>query len=540
MRFNRTKRTINKLQESFGKLKDETYNFELIERYFRKKDHSKASQVLSDKICKDLDFEKLFMFIDRTNSKVGQQYLYNTLRTIPSNSKIIHDNEDLIKLFIKDSKFRLSAQRHLEKLKKDDIYNITTLFQEEHLKPSKWFFIIRLLSLTSLLLLIISILNPQFFLVLIGLFTINLAIHYSNRSNFYQYLGSIPELVRLNTVARELYKNAYLRRINQNLPESINRIEKVFKRMLFFRLEGKLNGTLKILFFAFSEFIKTLFLLEPQLLFRGLRLLDAKRKEIENVFLFVGQIDTMISVASLRKGLKNYCIPEVVDNQKTMTAKDIYHPLFADCVENNIRVGNKSILISGSNMSGKTSFIRTIGVNTIAALTINTSFAKYFSLPQLKLHSAIRINDDLMNDKNSYSEELLTVKEMISESKSDIPNLFLVDEIFKGTNTVERISAGKAVLSSLVEWDNIVFASTNDIELADLLKKEYELYHFSEKLDYKTVDFDYKIKLGKLNTRNAIRLLQINDYPDSVIAESLELSKELDKNSLSDKPVYYH
>jgi DNA mismatch repair ATPase MutS len=108
--------------------------------------------------------------------------------------------------------------------------------------------------------------------------------------------------------------------------------------------------------------------------------------------------------------------------------------------------------------------------------------------------------------------------------------LFLLDEIFKGTNTVERISAGKAVLSYLNRADNMVFVSTHDIELADLLNQEYELYHFSEKVDHQTVDFDYKLKDGRLKNRNAIRILQINDYPETIIAEAIELSKVLDEN----------
>ena len=135
-----------------------------------------------------------------------------------------------------------------------------------------------------------------------------------------------------------------------------------------------------------------------------------------------------------------------------------------------------------------------------------------------------------MNDKSYYFEEVLTIKEMIEMSGDGKPNLFLLDEIYKGTNTIERISAGKAVLSFLTHADNIVFVSTHDIELAELLKDEYELYHFSEKVDQKTVDFDYKLKDGKLKNRNAIRILQINDYPEQIIQEAIALSKELDKN----------
>ena len=123
----------------------------------------------------------------------------------------------------------------------------------------------------------------------------------------------------------------------------------------------------------------------------------------------------------------------------------------------------------------------------------------------------------------------MTIKDMIDKSVAENINLFLLDEIFKGTNTVERISAGKAVLSSLNGKNNIVFVSTHDIELADLLKNEYDLYHFSEMVDHKTVAFDYKLKEGKLKNRNAIRILQINDYPESIINEAIEISEELDR-----------
>ena len=325
--------------------------------------------------------------------------------------------------------------------------------------------------------------------------------------------------------------------INVNISESIKIISMVRNRMIFFRLESKLQGEFQALFWLVLELFKILFLLEPLLLFGVLKQLDTKRKEIEDLFIFVGQIDSLISIASLREGLDKFCIPKIIKEQKIIIAKEIYHPLIYDCVKNDIHVNNKSILLTGSNMSGKTSFIRTIGINVITGLTLNTCFAEQFSMPKMRVYSAIRISDDLMNDKSYYFEEVLTIKEMINESLNKKPNLFLLDEIFKGTNTVERISAGKAVLSSLTKADNIVFVSTHDIELADLLNDKYELYHFSEKVDNKNIDFDYKLKNGKLKNRNAIKILQINDYPENIIMEAIEISKELDKIVLTNSLI---
>jgi len=525
---NKKKKQI-KLLEAFGKPKNESFDFGEIEKYFKKRDNSNAFQVLSDKTLKDLDFDELFMFIDRTNSKVGQQYLYNKLRTLPLNSKENEEQEKYINEFIDNPTFRVTIQSQLSKLNDREAYYISSFFQDEHLKKPKWYFVVPFLSLISLLSFILVFFYLKMFLVLVVVFIINMFIHYRNKNNLFQYIGSIPQLLKLNNIAHQLFKNPTLKDLNPNLGESLKVIDDVKKHMSFFNLEAKMQTEAQLFFWGILELIKTLFLIEPLLLFSVLKQIDTKRKEIEDIFMFVGRIDTALSIASLRAGLNNFCIPKIIQEQKTLDAKNVYHPLIYDCVKNSIHIANKSILLTGSNMSGKTSFIRTIGINVITSLTLNTCFAEEFSMPRIRVFSAIRISDDLMNDKSYYFEEVLTIKEMIDQSSSECPNLFLLDEIFKGTNTIERISAGKAVLSSLTKANNLVFVSTHDIELADLLKDEYELYHFSESVNDKTVDFDYKLKIGKLKNRNAIRILEINGYPESIINEAIGLSKELDK-----------
>ena len=146
---NRKKRNKDKLLNEFGNLKDDSFDFDIIENYFRKKDNSDTFQIISNKTCNDLDFQELFMFLDRTNSKVGQQYLYNKLRTIPLDSKEIDKQEKLIEEFTKNSDFRVNIQLQLSKLNSTQAYYINTLFQDEHLKRPKWFFIVPILALTS-------------------------------------------------------------------------------------------------------------------------------------------------------------------------------------------------------------------------------------------------------------------------------------------------------------------------------------------------------------------------------------------------------
>jgi hypothetical protein len=522
----RKQKRVLQLEKSFGQLKKESFNFSLIKKYFNKKDNSGALQVLSDRTCSDLDFEELFMFLDRTTSKVGQQCLYNQLRVIPSDFNSLKAKEQLICELSENTSLRVNAQLLLQKLQKEDAYYIRSLFQDKHKEAPKWFFVIRLLSFTSILSLVLSFITPAMLFVFMGTFIVNIGFHYWNKRHLFEYLHSVPELLKLNGVAQKLIRFKELNAISPQVGNAVEIIKKIRNRMSLFRLEANMQNEVEVMFWGILELFKIAFLLEPLLLFNVLRRLNTKREAIEEVFHFVGEVDIAISTASLRSGLDQFCIPTI--HNKEMNAQEVYHPLIVDCITNSIEVTDKSVLLTGSNMSGKTSFIRTIGINVITGLTLNTCFAQSMKIPHLRVFSAIRISDDLMNDRSYYFQEVLTIKEMITESKKDVANLFLLDEIFKGTNTVERIAAGKAVLSALTANNNKVFVSTHDIELTDMLADEYDLYHFSEMIKENNVDFDYKLKAGKLKNRNAIRILQINNYPEKLIDEAITISKELD------------
>src|SRR5690606_25124223 len=138
-----------------------------------------------------LDFEELFKFLDRTTSKVGQQYFYNNLRTIEISPQKTKLNEEIIEVFSKDSDLRIKIQSQLERLSKYDVYRIPELFQKEHPKPPKWFFVVKLLSFTSLLSLILLFFYPQFLLVFIGVFVINFIIHLWNKQNLFHIVEAI-------------------------------------------------------------------------------------------------------------------------------------------------------------------------------------------------------------------------------------------------------------------------------------------------------------------------------------------------------------
>ena len=510
-------------------MKDDAFHFESIAAYFNNKEHSEDDQVLSDSVCRDLDIDLLYSFIDRTTSRVGQQVLYNKLRCLPDHPETLAGREKLIEQLTSDKEFRLNLQKELLRLESWDTFYLCKLFQEGQIKPPSWFPIVPFLSIASLVSIIGLFFRPGFFFVFMIVGTVNMMLHYRNKRNLAPYLASLPRFFVLYKVARIFYKFKELKAISPNLAPAFRAIALIRRKAVWLRVESKARGDIDTIIWLMLEFVKILFLLEPIMFFSILRRIKNHKKEIESLFEFVGEVDCLLSIASLRKGLKSWCLPTFHPDKTTLRAVDVYHPLIPDCICNSIETGNKSVLLTGSNMSGKTSFIRTIGISVITGCTLHTCFADSFEMAPFRVYSAIRISDDLLNDRSYYFQEVMTIKEMIDRSNDNKPNLFLLDEIFKGTNTVERISAGKAVLSSLAKSGNLVMVSTHDIELTDLLKDEYALYHFSEQVDDHTVDFDYLLRSGKVTDRNAIRILEINNYPPSVISEAFEIAKTFDR-----------
>ncbi|MBK0404507.1 DNA mismatch repair protein MutS [Adhaeribacter sp. BT258] len=509
--------------------KTDSFNFGKIARYFSKSTPENATQVISDKTYHDLDLDEVFMMLDRTVSKVGQQYLYNAFRTIPANENRSKKTEALINIFKQDAALKQTVLNELYRLRKPEAYYIASLFQEKHLQKPKWFWLVPVLSALSFLSVLLTVFYPPFIVLLLVLLAGNFIIHYWNKNNLFQYTASIPQLLTLQQVTKKLLKtNAFNK--TDKLQDAVLCIDKLGKHMRFFALESKMEGDFSQLGEAVLEIIKALFLFEPILLFHVLKKLEKHRPQLEELFTFVGEIDTVLTIDAFRSSLPYSCYPEFFDGpEKHLQAAEIYHPLIPGAVANSIHLENRSALLTGSNMSGKTTFIRTIGINTILGQTLNFCCARSFCLPRLHVHSAIRISDDLLSEKSYYFEEVASIKQMLNASRQPHPNLFMLDELFKGTNTTERIAAGKAVLRYLNQKSNLVFIATHDLELTDYLQEGYNLYHFSETVENGGIHFDYKLKTGNLKTTNAIRILELNNYPAEVIAEAKMLSEARQK-----------
>ena len=514
------KNTRKVLEENWGKPKKEKYfNFDLINRFFENHDSAEnVYQKISDNTWNDLDLDDVFKYLDRTTSKIGQQYLYFKLRTIKGISDLKHFQE-LTELFNSNKKLRLQSQLELSELSSNKAYYLEELFRETEIEKPNYIKLIYLLSISALASIVLSFFYPSWFLALIPIIFINLVFHYKNKSSLQYYLNGVSQLASSYSIAKKLGINKDIGSIYSDL-SFLRNVKPILSKIRFIEWEKKLDNEYTLLFWFISEIIKITFNLEPILFYRFQKSLKNNKDDIRKLFIFIGEIDSAISCASLQSGELNWIKPNFINNKRVST-KEMYHPLIENCVPNDLTLEDSSLLLTGSNMSGKTTFIRTFGINAIVGQTLNFCFASKFEIPFFKIYSSIRISDDLMNKTSYYLEEVVRIKELVEASNENESCLFILDELFKGTNTVERIAAGKSILSYLNKRDHIVMVSTHDLELTDILEeRNFDLYHFSESIENEKLYFKHKIKKGIPESGNAIKILELYEYPVEVIRDS--------------------
>jgi hypothetical protein len=476
-------------------------------------------QLISDKIANDLYLDEVFKMVDRTVSRVGQQYLYARMRTLEKDPSGLLIQDAFAELVAGDEELRLDAQVALLKLQKNDSYYFQDLVYAKKIDAPSFMPLVYLLSFINIVCLFLGLFFPVAWLLFGAVFIINSGIHYWNKNYVSVHTSSLGEFLKAYDTAKQLDANKKISAHFPNTAGIIKELTPLKRKMIGIKLDNLAEGDAAVVGFMLFELLKIAFNIEIISFYSIIDSLREKKESLKSLFKFIGMVDTGISISAFRSSLDSYCKPTfTTDDTVNITA--VKHPLIANCIPNDLHLGNKNLLLTGSNMSGKTTFIRSVGINMILGETLMTCLADKFEMPYSKIFSSITISDSLLEEKSYYFEEMRIIKEFIQESTHTAPCFFILDEIFKGTNTIERVSAGKAILSYLAKSNNLVFVSTHDTELNELLKSEYDLYHFSETVAAQELIFDHTIKKGPLKTRNAIKILEINDYPASIIADA--------------------
>ncbi|MEO6314509.1 MAG: hypothetical protein ABIU63_00620 [Chitinophagaceae bacterium] len=519
-------RRLQQLRGRWGKPNADYYNFERIEKYFLV-NTEQPFHTLSQQTKNDIDFNELFIFLDRTNSKVGQQYLFDRLSRPSNDIAALQQLNVQADFFTTNQSAREEAQELLAALNEENAYHIASLLSGELPAKPAWFKLVIADIAVTLILIGLSFHFKVLLAWLMLPLAVNLALHYWNKNNTFYFAASLPQLNRLLNTCKQFSKKEGPFN-NDATTRGIRALKKFQRTMGLLGLrQSNINPDAALVLYYLIDMIKAFFLVELIAFFSLVKELKNNQAAIRDLFGYAGGIDMALSVASLRAAGLQTCVPVFSAAEKSMEFKRIVHPLIENCVTNDINVSGKSILITGSNMSGKTSFLRTVAINTLLAQTLYTCFAESYVAPIVKLHSSIRIDDNLLEGKSYYFEEVNIMAGLVNAVASDCQHMFMLDEVFKGTNTVERIASAKAILSYLNKNNNIVFVSTHDIELSGMLKEAYDLYHFEENITNDLLQFDHILRQGPLTTRNAIKILALSGYPAEIVQEANEISNTL-------------
>ncbi len=225
----------------------------------------------------------------------------------------------------------------------------------------------------------------------------------------------------------------------------------------------------------------------------------------------IGKIQALCSLSVLLQVEENISFP-IVGDEKNIISISCGHPLIQieERINNNINILDNILVITGSNMSGKTTFLRTIGVNLVLLNAGSVTVSKQFKSPIMNLYTSMRVTDDLKNKISTFYAELLRIKEILDYAKDNHNTLFLIDEIFKGTNSKDRILGAKNVLLNLNKLGMIGAITTHDFELCELdIYPRIKNYHFAEDYLEGKISFDYKIKEGRSTSTNARYLMEL-------------------------------
>ena len=236
---------------------------------------------------------------------------------------------------------------------------------------------------------------------------------------------------------------------------------------------------------------------------------------VEPWFDAIAEMEMLASLSTIRHDNPDWRYAEFSSNALCCKGENMGHPL----IDNNKRIRNaielgaagSVIIITGSNMSGKTTLLRTIGVNLVLAYAGAPVCASSFLCATGQVLTSMRITDDLQTGISTFYAELLRIRKIL-DSLEACPSIVLIDEIFRGTNTHDRRQAAISVLRHLASSNVITVISTHDLDLADLENKNpshYKNFHFEDTYDNKAIHFDYKLRPGRSTSSNAMHLLEI-------------------------------
>lgn len=488
---------INTLWDN--KLKLESFirpNSRFNAQYHAYRDHYNEQSFIDDKTWLDLNMDTLFHKINFNFTAIGEMRLYATLRGM---FKV--NQTSLINMFKENKVFRLNVSYILSKIGK----NVYPLFPDQMLPTKRNILLMFCPLLPFIGFAFIFFIPSKGILICLTFMILNAILSFKLKKSYDQDLKSIFY------TANVIKQSQALSKIESTPAISVD--------FTHFKASRRFSGLLarvesQDMASSIIMFIKLVFMIDYVLFHLIQRSYFKYQEEVMTCYDYISILDNHYSIAMYQHTLTHYCYPKINHNINGLQMKSIIHPLLDEenAIANTIDISNH-ILLTGSNASGKSTFMKAVALNLILAQSIQTATAHSFIYQPGYVMTSMANADDVLSGDSYFLSELKSIRRLFNTHQCNKIYCF-IDEIFKGTNTTERIAASESVLSYLDNQKAYqVIAATHDVELSTLLENTYNNYHFNESIQENSIFFDYKIKPGKANTRNAIELLRITQFP---------------------------
>ena len=479
------------------------------------------SGALDDRTWEDLDLDAVFTALDRTASEPGRQVLYHLLRTPVLVEAPLLRFEAAVQALSTDE-MAVRTEAALRRLADPRAgYLVELLFGELPERPRFWW-CFPILTVASVALLAISLCGvwPAAALWWLLLCLANVLLQLAYRPRVREFVPALQQLPRFLDAATALgaLPTMELTTERDRLCDGSRALGVLRRATWWLQFEP---GQTNELAASMYEYVNMAFLLDVNAYVLAVDTLRTRRADLRTMFEAIGYLDAARSVAMWRETLPRWTAPEFTEVSKALAVDGLVHPLVDGAVPNALTLDGTGALITGSNMSGKSTFVRAIGVAAVLGQTLHTVCAVRWRGPLLRVRTSIGRADSVIEGKSYYLAEADSVLGLVRASDEDTPHLFLLDEIFRGTNTTERVAAGGAVLAYLNRGPHLTLVATHDVELLDLLAGQYAAHHFREHVVAGALRFDYRLYAGPSSTHNAIALLEVLRYPPALIADAL-------------------
>lgn len=478
----------------------------------------------------DLHLDSVFATLDHTRTGLGRQLLYWRLRSgIAWNAS--PGMESLTSRFGADTPLRERIGTQLTGAGRSLGYGLWTITRPDQIRVRWWYRIFPLLTVLMIGCLAGSPFVPRLLIVCIALAVANVTVRTAIAWQVPGLLAPIRQMGPLIRAAERLLtatdpggEGA------RSLADDVRRLRPLRRIAWWVSRDPLVSGEIVA---SLWEYLNLLFLIDANAMLLSADYLKTLGPAVSRVAAWVGDVDVALSVASLRAEPRQWCRPTWSDAPSTRGTA-VWHPLVHEPVVNDVTIApGHGTIITGANMSGKSTYLRTVGIAALLARTLDTCPATSWEGRAFRVRSLIGRADDLSAGKSYYQVEADGVVQLLDESRQAQPTLFLLDELLRGTNTIERLAAGEAVLNALLvdgvgKPPHAVIVATHDGELVSMLAELYTPMHFRETIGPEGLSFDYRCRAGPASTRTAIALLESTGAPKEVIEAARARAKELD------------